>query len=66
MLPSKERGHTKGTELAGGLQENCAVAIVDIASMEIERIVPIPHKDWSLYPQVPTFVCCLQPNADGQ
>ena len=28
------------------------MAIVDIASMEIESIVPIPHKDWSLYPQV--------------
>ncbi|KAJ1490229.1 hypothetical protein T484DRAFT_1884547 [Baffinella frigidus] len=31
--------------------ENCAVAIVDIATMEIERIVPIPHKDWSQYPE---------------
>ena len=66
MLSGKEREHTKGTDSAGRLQENCAVAIVDIASMEIERIVPIPHKDWSLYPQVPTFVCCLQSNADEQ
>jgi len=55
----------KVTESAGGLQENCAVAIVDIASMEIESIVPIPHKDWSLYPQVLIFVCYLQSNADG-
>ena len=29
------------------LQENCAVAIVDMTTMSIEDIKPIPHKDWS-------------------